>query len=38
MLDLRRFPLTRFARFIVRAVEQRYGCVDHIVAPAVPIP
>ena len=37
-LDTRRFPLTRFARFIVRAVEHRYGCVHQIVAPAVPIP
>jgi putative transposase len=37
-LDTRRFSLTRFARFIVRAVEHRYGCVHQIVAPAVPIP
>jgi len=37
-LDTRRFSLTRFARFIVRAIEQRYGCVHEIVAPAVPIP
>jgi len=37
-LDTRRFPLTRFARFIVRAIEHRYGCVYQIVAPAVPIP
>ncbi len=37
-LDTRRFSLTRFARFIVRAIEHRYGCVHEIVAPAVPIP
>jgi putative transposase len=37
-LDTRRFSLTRFARFIVRATEHRYGCVHEIVAPAVPIP
>ena len=37
-LDTRRFSLTRFARFIVRAMEHRYGCVHEIVAPAVPIP
>jgi len=37
-LDTRRFSLTRFARFIVRAAEHRYGCVHEIVAPAVPIP
>jgi putative transposase len=37
-LDTRRFSLTRFARFIVRAVEHQYGCVHQIVAPAVPIP
>jgi putative transposase len=32
------FTLTRFARFIVLAMEQRYGCILEIVAPAVPIP
>lgn len=37
-LDTRRFPLARFARFIARAIEQQYGCVLEIVAPAVPIP
>lgn len=37
-LDTRRFTLARFARFIVRAVEQRYGCILEIVAPAAPIP
>lgn len=37
-LDPRLFPLTRFARFIVQAIEHQYGCVHEIVAPAVPIP
>jgi len=37
-LDTQLFTLTRFARFIVRAMEQRYGCILEIVAPAVPIP
>jgi len=37
-LDTRRFSLNRFARFITRAAENRYGCVFEIVAPAVPIP
>ena len=37
-LDTKLFPLTRFARFISRAVEQHYGCIHEIVAPAVPIP
>jgi len=37
-LDTQRFPLTRFAKFISRALEQQYGCVQEIVAPAVPIP
>jgi len=37
-LDTELFPLTRFARFIVSAVEQQYGCVLEIVAPAAPIP
>jgi putative transposase len=37
-LDTKRFTLTRFARFIVSAVERRYGCVREIIAPAVPIP
>jgi hypothetical protein len=37
-LDIKRFQLTRFARFISRALEQQYGCVREIVAPAVPIP
>jgi len=37
-LDTQLFTLTRFARFIVRAMEQRYGCILEIVAPAMPIP
>ena len=37
-LDTQLFTLTRFARFIVRAMEQRYGCILEIIAPAVPIP
>jgi len=36
-LDTKQFTLTRFARFIVSAVERRYGCVREIIAPAVPI-
>jgi putative transposase len=37
-LNTELFPLTRFARFIVWAIEHQYGCVLEIVAPAVPIP
>jgi hypothetical protein len=37
-LDTQRFSLTRFARFIVRAIERKYGCVREIIAPAVPLP
>jgi putative transposase len=37
-LDTKRFTLARFARFIVSAVERRYGCIHEITAPAVPIP
>jgi putative transposase len=37
-LDTKRFTLVRFARFIVSAVEKRYGCIREITAPAVPIP
>jgi putative transposase len=37
-LDTKRFTLARFARFIVSAVERRYGCIREIIAPAVPIP
>jgi putative transposase len=35
-LDVKRFELTRFANFVVRALERHYGCVDHIIAPAAP--
>jgi putative transposase len=35
-LDVKRFQLTRFANFIVRALERQYGCVEHITAPAAP--
>ena len=35
-LDTQRFQLTRLAKFIMRALEQFYGCVHEIVAPAVP--
>ena len=37
-LDTRRFQLVRLARFILRALEQLYGCVHEIEAPAVPRP
>ncbi|MFN2199664.1 MAG: transposase, partial [Caldilineaceae bacterium] len=33
-LDTKRFTLARFARFIVSAVERRYGCIHEITAPA----
>jgi len=36
-LDVRRFRLTRFAKFIRRALERLYGCVHQIVALAVPL-
>jgi putative transposase len=35
-LDTRRFELTRLAKFIRRALEEQYGCVRQIVAPAAP--
>ena len=35
-LDVKRFQLTRFASFIAHALEQRYGCVYEITAPAAP--
>lgn len=37
-LDTKQFELTRFAKFIMRALQQLYGCVHHIVAIAVPRP
>ena len=35
-LDAKRFQLTRFASFILRALERKYGCVDIITASAAP--
>ena len=35
-LDTRRFQLARLAKFIIRALEQLYGCVREIEAPAIP--
>jgi len=37
-LDTKRLQLARLAKFILRALEQLYGCVREIVAPAVPRP
>ena len=37
-LDTKRFQLTRFTKFIVRALEHRYGCVQEITASALPLP
>jgi len=35
-LDTSRFPLTRFAKFLQRALELWYGCVQTITASALP--
>jgi len=35
-LDTKRFPLTRFAQFMQRALEHLYGCIQTITAPAIP--
>ena len=35
-LDTKRFPLARLATFIRRALEQLYGCIQIVTAPAVP--
>jgi len=35
-LDTKRFELSRMAKFIRRALEEHYGCIREIVAPAVP--
>jgi len=35
-LDSKRFQLIRFAKFIRQALQQRYGCVRAITAPAMP--
>jgi putative transposase len=37
-LDVKRFQLSRFAKFIIRALEQHYGYVSQITAPALPRP
>lgn len=37
-LDLDRFRLQRFARFLARALERKYGCPHQIIAPALPLP
>jgi Transposase DDE domain len=37
-LDVKRFQLVRFAKFLRRALEQRYGSVSEIVAVAAPRP
>ncbi|RPI50957.1 MAG: hypothetical protein EHM56_10145 [Chloroflexi bacterium] len=37
-LDTQLFTLARFARFIVSAVDNRYGRVREVTAPAMPIP
>jgi putative transposase len=36
-LDTKQFQLSRFAKFIVRALERHYGCVRSISAVAVPL-
>ena len=35
-LDTTRFQLARFTRFIFRALEQLYGYIQTVIAPAVP--
>jgi putative transposase len=35
-LATQQLPLTRFVKFVRRALEQQYGYVHHITAPAVP--
>lgn len=37
-VDRERFRLCRFARFVVRALEQKYGYPREIIAPAAPLP
>jgi putative transposase len=37
-LAVKRFQLGRFAKFILRALEQNHGCVHFITAPAFPQP
>lgn len=36
-LDLRRFQLDRFAKFILRALQRHYGCVHQITATVAPL-
>ena len=36
-LDTQRFRLSRFVKFVIRALEQLYGCVREIQASAVPL-
>jgi hypothetical protein len=36
-LDVERFRLQRYAKFIMHALERHYGCVQQIVAPAAPL-
>jgi putative transposase len=36
-LDTQRLQLTRLVKFIIRALEHRYGCVHEILAPATPL-
>ena len=38
LLAVERFRLGRFAKFIVQALERKYGYVREIVAPATPLP
>ncbi len=38
LLDTKRFQLNRFSKFVTRALEQHYGCVHEIIAPAAPRP
>jgi IS4 transposase len=35
-LDMKRFQLNRLAKFIIRALEQHYGCPHDITAVATP--
>ncbi len=35
-LDTKRFQLNRLIKFIIRALERHYGCIQRILAPAVP--
>ena len=37
-LNTKLFQLSRLVKFIVRALEQHYGCLQEIVAPAAPRP